>query len=473
MTLSVGELFAGIAGFGLGMERAGLTCKWQVEIDNACQSVLRRHFPDARRVEDVRTANDLEYVDVLCAGWPCQDHSIAGLRGGLAGNRSGLFWEMIRVIKYVRPRFVLWENVLGLRSSDDGRDFPRVLRGLADAGYFGAVRGLDARWFGVPQRRQRVFGLFARNDTGTEWRRACEILAVKESLHRHPAEGKKKKQGVAACLTSGTANGSGVSRSGRRREDDVNLVHTLRAAGADASEDGTGRGTPLIAASLNRAPFQDRGDDVNLIPTTASTLGGGSGRRGWCDDADRATFIPTLSIGSHPGGFNGQDVLQLIPTLNASDGGVSSGMQPVIVASTLNCMSGIQNPDVMNYVVQDQAFTITSRDKKGVNGNANPGNLVMEFQSSQSGVRTGEVHATLDSNNGSRRHNGIVGKSGVRRLTPLETERCQGFPDNYTKWGDNGNEISDSRRYSMIGNSVVPAIAEWIGRRIISSMKTS
>lgn len=404
--------FAGIGGFDLGFERAGMTCLRQVEIDSHCQMVLARHWPNVARGGDINSEDDEEYCDVICGGFPCQDLSVAGNRRGLAGGRSGLFWSLLHRVDRIKPEFVVWENVGGLRSSDDGRDFQRVLRGFADIGYFGAVRLVDCRWWGIPQRRKRFFGVFARCSAGTEWQRACEVLAVKESLRRNSPESRTSQQRIAACLTSGVAS-SGVSRPGRRREDDVNLVHTLRAAGADASEDGTGRGTPLIpaeiyqchgssvgpvgtlrkgngnasggvpfvAASLNSRPFADRGDDVNLIPSMFMANDHSSGGYG------EVTTSGTLTAGTD----KTRGLPLVCQTLNASDGGASSGMQPVIPS-----------------------------------------------------------------------------QQGVRRLTPRECERCQGFPDDFTRFAADGSEISDSRRYAMIGNSVVPQVAEWIGKRLMA-----
>lgn len=429
MPITFGSLFAGIGGFDLGFERAEMVCKWQVEIDKTCQSVLSRHWPSVRRHSDIGTFGECEAVDVICGGFPCQDLSVAGNRAGLAGDRSGLFWSMLNVVERVQPQYCVWENVAGLRSSDDGRDFQRVLRGFADIGYFGAARLVDARWFGVPQRRRRYFGVFTRGDPGAEWERACQILAVKESLRRHPAESQTEGKDFAACLTSGTASGRGVNRPGRRREDDINLIHTLRAAGADASEDGTGRGTPLIAASLNSRPFADRGDDANLIPYNAGTLGCSNGR-GWCDDTDRATFIPTMSPGAHPGGFNGQDVLSLVPTA---------------------CMANDYSTGAYGEAVQSGTLTGSTDTTRGMPI------VCQTLNASDGGASSGE-------------HPVVPSAMGVRRLTPRECERCQGFPDDFTRWTEDGSEISDSRRYAMIGNSVVPAVAQWIGHRIVSVM---
>ena len=159
------SLFAGVGGFDLGLEQAGHTCVGQVEIDKHAQQVLKKHWPNVPLHNDVRTAidwakeNDLiGKVDIVCGGFPCQDVSVAGKRAGIAGARSGLFWDAIQFAQEVKAQTIILENVPGLLSSNQGRDFGIVLTELADAGYRHIEwRVLDSQFFGVPQRRRRVF----------------------------------------------------------------------------------------------------------------------------------------------------------------------------------------------------------------------------------------------------------------------------------------------------------------------------
>lgn len=162
---TVVSLFAGVGGFDLGAELGGFEVIGQVEIDKNCQQVLRQRFPNALLHDDVTTAiawakeNDLiGRVDIVCGGFPCQDVSVAGKRAGIAGARSGLFWEAIRFAEEVQAHTIVLENVPGLLSSNNGRDFGVVISTLADAGYSHVEwRVLDSQFFGVPQRRRRVF----------------------------------------------------------------------------------------------------------------------------------------------------------------------------------------------------------------------------------------------------------------------------------------------------------------------------
>lgn len=162
---TIGSLFAGIGGFDLGFENAGYRTTWQVELNPVNRAVLADRFPHARQFEDVRHcgADNLDPVDVITGGFPCQDISLAGARfsnrhkRGLRGERSGLFWEVIRIVNALQPRWVVLENVVNLLAVNDSQDFETVVRALADSGYVGCWRVLNAQYFGVPQQRRRVF----------------------------------------------------------------------------------------------------------------------------------------------------------------------------------------------------------------------------------------------------------------------------------------------------------------------------
>ena len=157
--MTVGSLFAGIGGLDLGLERAGMIVKWQVELDDYATKVLEKHWPDVARYGDVREcgAHTLAPVDLICGGFPCQDVSLAGKRTGLKGKRTTLWSEFARLIRELEPRWVLAENVPGLLSSDDGRFFGNVLRDLAACGYDAEWDCIPAAAVGAPHRRYRVF----------------------------------------------------------------------------------------------------------------------------------------------------------------------------------------------------------------------------------------------------------------------------------------------------------------------------
>ena len=159
-----GELFAGIGGFSLGLERAGMQCAWQVEIDPYAQAVLKKHWPDVPKHEDVRTFPPQgDYaVDLICGGFPCQDISVAGRGAGLAGERSGLWYEFARIVGVLRPRYVVVENVAALLT----RGMDAVLGTLSTLGYDAEWHVIPASAVGAPHRRERVWIVAYANDEG-------------------------------------------------------------------------------------------------------------------------------------------------------------------------------------------------------------------------------------------------------------------------------------------------------------------
>jgi DNA (cytosine-5)-methyltransferase 1 len=170
MTLKVASFFAGIGGFDLGFERAGMKVVWQCEVDPFCRKILAQHWPGVPLSTDITKVqpNEIPEADVWVGGFPCQDVSVArmGPRSGLRGKKSGLFYDYAKLIESRRPSVVVIENVPGLLSSHGGRDFGIVVQTLADLGYGVAWRVLNSRYFGVPQSRQRVFIVAAHRDPG-------------------------------------------------------------------------------------------------------------------------------------------------------------------------------------------------------------------------------------------------------------------------------------------------------------------
>jgi DNA (cytosine-5)-methyltransferase 1 len=207
MTLTFGSLFAGVGGFDMGFEQAGWDCKFQVEWDKNCQQILNKHWPDVPKWLDVSDVNGAEIppVDCIIFGSPCQDLSVAGARRGLSGERSGLFHEAVRIIKEMRdatngtfPKWTVWENVAGALSSNNGRDFGTVINEMAKAGaHLQEYALLDAQYFGVPQRRRRVF-LVSCFDPTTADRCPDPLLPVSESLRGDSKKGKSKRKELAS-----------------------------------------------------------------------------------------------------------------------------------------------------------------------------------------------------------------------------------------------------------------------------------
>lgn len=193
------SLFTGVGGFDIGFEQAGMECVAQVEIDKFCTQVLEQHWPNVKRFTDVREfgrENDPS-ASLICGGFPCTDVSVAGKRAGLAGERSGLWFEYHRIVNELRPRWIVIENVTGLFSSNRGEDFATILSELAKLGYGYAWRTFNSQYFGVPQRRRRVFVVGYSGN----WRGAAEILFEQESGKRYSKKSEETKQEITGPIT--------------------------------------------------------------------------------------------------------------------------------------------------------------------------------------------------------------------------------------------------------------------------------
>lgn len=385
--MKVISCFAGIGGFDLGFEQGGMETVAQIEWDKNCNKVLATHWPGVPRWGDIREVDpaDLPAADVICGGFPCQDLSVAGCRAGLAGERSGLFYEFMRLVAGIRPDWVVIENVPGLLSSNGGRDMGAVVGTLGDIGYWWAYRSLDAQYFGVAQRRERVFIVgHLRSRTA-----ASQVLFESESCAGDSAPsrgaGKGTADGVGAGVgsVSETLKASGGFKCAADHETYIPVTHTLRAEGFDGSEDGTGRGVPLVVPTLT---------------------GNGDAHSGYRDDSGLvAAFNPKMGARAHGIGYAEQQA----PTLGAE----------------------LPTPAILH---ENIGGNLASAD-----------------------------HARALRSGASHNYQTVHTASSVRRLTPTECERLQGFPDNWTA----GH--ADGPRYRMLGNAVCVNVSRWIGKRIV------
>lgn len=208
--ITFGSVFAGIGGFDLGFERAGMKCVWQIEKDEHCQKILRKNFPNAELYGDIANVetSSLKPVDVICGGFPCQDISTAGLGGnmgrggmdadrpdvarsrkGLGGSRSRLWFDYVRLVGEMSPRWVVIENVPSLRSSRGGHDLFTVIQGLVKCGYGVSWAVLNARYFGVATERRRMFIVGCLDEP----RSAAEILFGRDGLREVLSEKQTKR----------------------------------------------------------------------------------------------------------------------------------------------------------------------------------------------------------------------------------------------------------------------------------------
>lgn len=199
------SLFAGVGGFDLAMQRQGVRVVASVEIDKNCNKVLAKHFPDTKQFNDITEVRGSDLIEagftpdrgIITGGFPCQDLSVAGKRAGLAGARSGLFWEAARIVEETQSNWFIIENVPGLLTSNSGADFGVVIGTMADLGYGVAWRVLDAQYFGVPQRRRRVFIVGQRDTNSTS---AGEVLFNSQGSRGRSSQKQSQQQEVAGHI---------------------------------------------------------------------------------------------------------------------------------------------------------------------------------------------------------------------------------------------------------------------------------
>jgi len=232
------SLFAGVGGFDLALERAGVTVVASCEIDKHARGVLQQQFPNSTLINDVKdvTGDQLRELGfdgndgIIVGGFPCQDLSVAGKRAGLGGARSGLFWEICRILDETKAKWFVLENVPGLLSSQSGADMGAVLGALVERGYGVAYRILDAQHFGVPQRRRRVFIVGCLGDDG---RAPAEVLALVEGM-RGNLETSIKKRKATSTSTVPSADkaswwdGSDIADTLTRKGDDQRMPDKSR-----------------------------------------------------------------------------------------------------------------------------------------------------------------------------------------------------------------------------------------------------
>ena len=358
------------------------------EIEKFPSSVLAHHYPTVPNWGDMTKFKEWPdaTIDLLVGGTPCQSFSVAGLRKGLADPRGNLALTYLAIADKYRPEWLVWENVPGVLSADGGEAFGAFLGGLGELGYGWAYRVLDAQYFGLAQRRKRVFVVASLGG----WQRAAAVLFDSASLRGDSAPRREAGQGTAPSLAKSLRGCSGgIDREDMRTlipaianpltarmhkginttcdEGQTMIAHSLRADGFEASEDGTGRGTPLVPVGF----YQNEGSH-------------GSG--------DNTNIAPTLKGAKH------------------------SNFAAVAFDA--------RQSDVIQY---------------------------------------GEKTGPLDTDGHTM---GIHAGMAVRRLTPRECERLQGFPDDYTLTPYRGKPAADGPRYKALGNSMAVPVMHWIGKRI-------
>ena len=443
MALTLGSLFDGIGGWQLAAVHAGVKPIWSSEIEKFPLAVTRKRFPDTKQLGDVTKITDVEPVDIVCAGSPCQDLSIAGKREGLAGERSGLFINAINIVRQMRmstggrqPRFFIWENVPGAftSGSERGADFRAVLESIAEtdipmpkdgrwanAGMVQcpkceiAWRVLDAQYWGVPQRRKRIFLVadFAAAD-----RRAAEVLFVEPCVPRDSAESERAREEIAG------GTGKSIGSAGETLTPwDVqsNRIQSVNGKAA-ALYGGAGQGTH------NGAVFDTR-QVVYSFDSKASNSMKSANPHSACRQVEIAKCLDTT-----------------VPEPSKNQGGIAIVCKPKEVEYAItakhykNRNAALRDRERINAMREKTVGALLRRDYKGIGNQDLPkcDKLIIEK------------------------------KYTVRRLTPLECERLQGLPDNWTLIDD--KTCSDTARYKAIGNGMAQPCADYVIQRIVDEV---
>lgn len=473
--LKYASVCSGIEAATVAWKHMNWKAVWFSEIETFPCKVLVHHYPNTPNLGDMTKlkGNDIyeqSTFDVLVGGTPCQSFSIAGLRGGMADERGNLALEFCRILIDKSPRWFLWENVPGVFSSfsnaedsedttgdGNGRgdgdcitetsDFATLLTAFRECGYSCAWRVLDSRYFGVPQRRRRIFVV---GYLGGDWRPPTAVLFERESLSRDftPSRAKRKKSTTSAETNTGRGNQVWPA-------DVASTLNTKFGDKMGLDNQHINEGAPLFV------PVPAYGIQANIVNRTEKSGGNGLGVKE--EEAPTLTkndqhcvmqpiVYDTTQI-THP--KNGSNPQAGDPCRTLAKGGDAPLLvQPIILddqggnvmtvydqghTGTLRAQTHGHEP----IVVQPTKCYVDDR-RRGLEINDNISPTVLKFWG------TGGGNAPF------------VQSSMVRRLTPLECERLQGFPDGYTAIPG----ASDSKRYAALGNSMTVNVMKWIGERI-------
>jgi len=428
------DKFSGIGGFRRGLELSGgYRCVWSNDFNKYANQVYLRHWPDSNHNSgDIRRVDTEEIPDhdLLCAGFPCQTFSVAGKRLGFKETRGTLFFEICRIAEAKRPRLLLLENVKGLLSHEEGRTFATILKSLEELGYWWEYQVLNSKYFGVPQNRERVF------------------------IIGHLGEGSTKP------VFPITEAGEGIDGGDSAEQ----VAATLQSSGHAS---GNYRGMNMILDPYNKAVRID-----GLAGTIKTEQG---------HPTSMGTAVAEPFIQNIPHGYN-DGFMKELPSLKSNSG---AQYNELLVQPILNPDRGsIFQEGRRVKEVGEPAFSITAQDRHGVliqlgniysgdNPEAgrvfDPQGIAETLKSKPTGgVETGyyAVSNSVDTSGYLRqmgRHE--IGKHGltdyrIRRLTPVECERLQGFPDGWTEG------LSDTQRYKCLGNAVTVNVIEFLGQKI-------
>ena len=426
--------FTGVGGFEEGIHRAipESECIGNSEIDKYASMVLKYKYPEVKQYGDIRRIepDQLPDFDILCGGFPCQSFSIAGKRLGFNDTRGTLFHEIARIAKIKRPAVLFLENVKGLLNHQKGETFKVIIATLDELGYDAEWELLNSKYFGVPQNRERVF--IIGHLRGQPWRPIFPIV------HTDQEDTRTIGKEISYAIDANYARGDSPGTHGRRQ-----LVSELKEITT-----GQSQGSRVY--------------DTDGITVTIASQAGGLGAK---------TGLYAIKQPSY-GEFTQGDICDTL-----TKEGKSSQQMVAIPVLTPDRVNKRQNGRRMKDDGEDM-FTLTAQDKHGVivhslqTRSEDRPSLKKNPKGGGSGhIQKEDETYCLDTGN----TQGIEQEQRIRRLTPRETERLQGFPDDWTLYGidEKGEKvtISDSQRYKMMGNAVTVNVIAEIARRLKESMR--
>lgn len=409
-----GSVCSGIEAATVAWDPLGWDAAWLSEIEKFPSAVLAHHYPEIPNLGDMTKLHENKIfqesrIDLLVGGTPCQSFSVAGLRKGLDDPRGNLALEFLRLVDISKPRWFVWENVPGVLSSSRGRDFGSFLGAIQQLGYGFAYRILDAQYFGVPQRRRRVFVVGYLGD----WRPAAAVLFESESLRGNPAKSGKKRKAVAAL----TSTGVGTCGADDNQAQAGHLIPSWWDGGQTAQT------LDAVLAKGQTMPEKNRFPAV-LVPQPICFSAKDYG-------ADAGNKAPTLRSGGHT-------------TSHAN-----AGVMPAV------CITG------------NKTHALKADGFDGSEDGTGRGQPIVAVETGPGWWNEGSTVGTLraEGENRPSRPSNVIITSCVRRLTPKECERLQGFPDDYTLIPTR-KKAADGPRYKALGNSMAVPVMRWIGQRI-------
>jgi DNA (cytosine-5)-methyltransferase 1 len=477
------------------------------EIEPFPSAVLKHHYPHVPNVGDMTKFKEwnLEPINLLVGGTPCQSFSVAGLRKGLDDPRGNLMLTFLAIAERERPKWIVWENVPGVLSSNGGRDFGTFLGALGELGYGWAYRVLDAQWFGVAQRRRRVFVVGCLGDQAG----AAAVLFESESVCRNPAPSREKGQGVARGVGGGPADGSisgAVTRKwakgsgGPAGDECYNMVAQPVAICTDMRGHGDGHTAPTLRAKETAndfAPMVAVAQPVASQEVVAALTASGRGveRTGESRGQDPLVMQP-ITFGAQMS--VPQTDVDMVQTLQAKNpmavaqpvafkvrGGVevdSSGKAAgkgylgseetafTLAATQDQWIGQPVGTDCYNGAITGEVAATIGTPGSSVNASGPTVMQAVDVKQVQWASGGGQVeNDTAQALRAGAEYNYQFARVAmqVRRLTPTECERLQGFPDGYTNipWRKK-DEAPDGPRYKALGNSMAVPCMKWIGERI-------